>query len=312
MIASGVAGRRITDEVAQFATLVGSDDPVAVEGNRTRWDAGGPATGSPRIVKAPAGVVQYQPDEMTVKVLAGTTVAELDRALAGEGQRTALPQRGGTVGGALAVGENHPHTLAVGALRTAVLKVTYVSADGKIVSGGGATVKNVSGFDIPRLIVGSLGTLGCIAEVILRTNPIPAVSRWFHTLADPFAIYNELLAPAAVFWDGSATWLLLEGHEVDVDHQASVAAGIGELTPVDGPPDEPGLHRWSLPPGELQATMTKLEGPALASIGVGTIWATEPQPERPLSPAVEAIHDRMKTFFDPDRRLNPGRHPGRR
>ncbi len=311
MNASGLAGRTITHEVKHFATLVGSDDPVAVEGNRTRWATGGPTMGSPRIIKAPAGVVQYQPDEMTVKVLAGTTVAELDRALAEEGQRTALPQRGGTVGGALAVGENHSNMLAVGALRNAVLKVTYISADGKVVSGGGATVKNVSGFDIPRLIVGSLGTLGCIAEVILRTNPIPPVSRWFHTGADPFVVYNELLDPGAILWDGTATWLLLEGHEVDVDQQASAVAGLGELTAVDGPPEEPGLHRWSLPPADLRAAMANFDGPALASIGVGTVWASEPQPESPFSPAVESIHDRMKTFFDPGRRLNPGRQPGR-
>ena len=91
-----------------------------------------------------------------------------------------------------------------------------------------------------------------------------------------------------------------------------MAEDIGELTAVDGPPEAPGLHRWSLAPAELRAAMASFAGPALASIGVGTVWATEPQPERPLSLAVEEIHDRMKTFFDPGRRLNPGRHPGSR
>ena len=82
---------------------------------------------------------------MTILVRAGTTVADLHATLAEHGQRTGLPERGGTIGGALAVGENHLCALGRGRVREALLQVRYVSAEGRIVTSGGPTVKNVSG-----------------------------------------------------------------------------------------------------------------------------------------------------------------------
>src|SRR5262249_57035162 len=145
---------------------------------RTRWTTGGMLAEGTRLVRAPIGIVEHRPEEMTVRVRAGTSVRELHAALAAAGQLTALPDRGGTVGGAIAVGENDLDVLRRGPVRGCVLQVRYVSADGRVITGGGPTVKNVSGFDLPRLIVGSLGTLGLVAELILRTNPIPAASVW--------------------------------------------------------------------------------------------------------------------------------------
>src|SRR4051812_14537728 len=165
----------VVDEVLQeFAAQVGESGPVAIEGSRTRWSVGGELASGTRLLRAPAGILEHIPDEMTVRVRVGTTVAELHRVLAEAGQHTALPDRGGTVGGALAVGENDVRVLGRGWIRQSLLQVRYVSAEGRVVKGGGPTVKNVSGFDLPRLMVGSLGTLGLLAEVILRTNPIPS------------------------------------------------------------------------------------------------------------------------------------------
>ncbi|MFW2381012.1 MAG: FAD-binding protein [Acidimicrobiales bacterium] len=313
--ANGVidAGSRLTfgPAVLEFAEEIGADGPVAIEGGRTRWSVGGLPDAPPRLLRAPSGVVQYKPDEMIVRVGAGTAMAELNNALAEHRQRTALPDRGGTVGGAVVVGENDRDVLARGALRASVLQVTYVAADGKVVSGGGPTVKNVSGFDIPRLLVGSLGTLGCVAEVILRTNPIPPVGRWFTTEVDPFDLYDRLLAPSAVLWDGRTTWLHLEGHGPDVDAEAGRAAQLGSLVEAEGPPSMDHEHRWSLPPAELRSIADVIPGSFFASIGVGTVHADFPQPPRPLSDAVQGVHERMKLLFDPTGRLNPGRIPGR-
>ena len=96
-----------TDPVLhQFAELVGTEGPVAIQGSGTRWALGGPVDHDARLVSAPSGVAEYVPAEMTVTVRAGTTVEDLHETLAESGQRTALPMRGGTVGGAVAVAEN--------------------------------------------------------------------------------------------------------------------------------------------------------------------------------------------------------------
>ncbi len=100
--------------VDRFAADVGPEGPVAVAGGRTRWHSGGEPVGEPRFVTAPAGIVEYKPDEMTIRIAAGTSVAELDAALGEHGQRSALSDRGGTVGGAVAVGENDRDVLSRG------------------------------------------------------------------------------------------------------------------------------------------------------------------------------------------------------
>ncbi len=303
----------VTDPVLlAFADEVGADGPVAVEGARTRWEVGGPGHPDTRLVRAPAGIVDYVPDEMTVTVRCGTTVAELHQALSAEGQRTALPERAGTVGGALAVGENGLHVLGRGRVREAALQVRYVSDDGKVVTGGGPTVKNVTGFDLPRLLVGSLGTVGLLAEVILRTNPIPAVTRWVASDdADPFTVLDTILRPGSVLWDGNRTWIELEGHVPAVDAEQARLASMGTWIEVDGPP-ELESHRWVLPPGEIQTNVDGFGSRFVASVGVGTVWADVAQPSRAVAAGVTALNQRVKEQFDPRHRLNPGRDPGAR
>lgn len=302
----------ISDPVLlDFAAEIGESGPVAVEGNRTRWDLGGPSTADTRFVKAPTGIVDYVPDEMTVTVRCGTSVAELHEELAERGQRTGLPERGGTVGGALAVGENSLHVLGRGRVREAALQVRYVSDEGRVITGGGPTVKNVTGFDLPRLMVGSLGTLGLLAEVILRTNPIPACTRWLKSeTIDPFTVNQVVLRPSAVLWDGASTWIELEDHAAAVDAEQSRLAAVADVVEVDGPPELP-PHRWSLQPAELPLLLDETRaGQWIGSVGVGTVWAPEPQPARALHPGAAVVAERTKEQFDPNGRLNPGRTPG--
>lgn len=299
--------RPVDDVLGAFAAEIGTDGPIAIEGARTRWDRGGTPVAGTRIVRAPRGVVEHRPEEMTVRVRAGTMVADLEAVLSPAGQRSALPDRGGTVGGALAVGENHLDSGTRRTVRESLLEARYVSAEGRVVTGGGPTVKNVSGFDLPRLLVGSLGTLGCLAEVVLRVNPVPAASRWLRSAdADPHRAHAMMWRPACVLGDGSTTWVHLEGHAVDVEAQvASLGAG---WDPVDGPPSLP-AHRWSVPPGAVGEPDARPAGRFVASYGVGILFADAPQPPRPLSAAAAAISERMKGNFDPTGRLNPGRTP---
>ena len=308
------------DPVLQaFADEVGTDDPIAARGGGTRWDLGGPSTVGTRIVSPPTGIVTYAPEEMTVRVRAGTPVVELHDALREHGQRTTLVERNGTVGGAVMVGENDIHTLGRGTLRSSVLQVRYVSAEGRVVNGGGPTVKNVTGFDLPRLFVGSLGTLGLLAEVILRTNPIPATSMWLTAGdADPFAVFDALQRPSSLLWDGDRSWVLLEGHGADIEAERSTLGRFGGFEPCAGPPVVPS-HRWSLAPAELRSLPARLgeadDGPGedthhfLAVIGVGLAFCDVAQPARALPTPIRALHERMKANFDPSSRLNPGRDP---
>ena len=96
-----MTARLATDDpvLQSFADEVGTEGPVTVVGNRTRWDLGGDVAPGAREISAPSGIVEYVPEEMTVRVLAGTTVGDLHTALAEQGQWSALPERGGTVGG---------------------------------------------------------------------------------------------------------------------------------------------------------------------------------------------------------------------
>jgi glycolate oxidase FAD binding subunit len=261
-----------------------------------------------REVRAPAGIVALEPDEMTVRCGAGTAVGELQRALAERGQFVAVPEvAGATVGGVLAVGRSGPLRLGHGPVRDVLLQARVIAATGEVVKAGGPTVKNVSGYDLCRLLVGSLGTLAFLGEVILRTRPLPAVRRWFGGVTDPFALRTRLYRPAAVLWDGTTTWVCLEGHPSDVAEQAALEPALAE---VEGPPPLPAGGRRSLPPGELRDLEGQfVVGEFVAEVGVGVVHVREPGPARTLDPAALAVHRRLKAAFDPSGRLNPGRVP---
>jgi FAD/FMN-containing dehydrogenase len=156
-------------DLTAFADEVGPTGPVTITGLGTR---GGPVPGV-RMVRPPTGIEWIQADEMTMRCGAGTAVADVDAALAEVGQRVAFPPDG-TVGGALSVGHSGIRRLGDGPVREVLLQACYVSDGGQVVQAGGPTVKNVSGFDLCRLLVGAQGTLGFLGDVILRTRPRPS------------------------------------------------------------------------------------------------------------------------------------------
>jgi glycolate oxidase FAD binding subunit len=280
-------------DLTAFAQEVGAEGPVTITGLGTR---GGPVPGA-RIVGAPSGIDWIQPAEMTVSCGAGTMLAELDDALLAHGQSVAVPPSG-TVGGALALGRSGVRRLGYGPVRDAVLQVRYVSAAGEVVKAGGPTVKNVSGFDVCRLLVGSRGTLGFLGDVILRTRPRARHEQWFSGTIDPVEALTRLYRPTSVLWDGVTTWVLLEGDERDIEAQVASMA----LVPASEPPALPTGGRWSIPPGEIG----QLTGTFVVEVGVGVVHHTDPPPRRSPDPSVVALHRRIKLGFDPTGRLNPG------
>lgn len=290
-------------DLTAFADEVGVEGPVTISGLGTR---GGPVAGV-RCVHAPSGIDWLQADEMTVCCGAGTPIDELQSALAAVGQRVALPP-GGSVGGALAVGHSGVRRLGDGPVRDVLLQARYVSSAGEVVKAGGPTVKNVSGFDLCRLLVGSHGTIGFVGEVILRTRPIPPMSRWFTIETDePMAVFGAVHRPVSVLWDGRIVHVLLEGHPVDVDEQAR---RLG-LVPSVGAPALPPGRRLVAPSQTLTEVAARTAGSVVAELGLGILHVPhDPVGSLPApvsDPGVAAIEVRVKARFDPTGRLNPGR-----
>lgn len=300
-----------SDAVTAFQETVGDRGAIAVEGERTRWELGGPLADGVRCVRAPSGIVGRAPEDMTVRVLCGTGVAELHDELHRVGQRTALPERGGTVGGAIAVGDDDLCAPGLGRVRAAVLQCTSVSAEGRIVVGGGPTVKNVSGYDLPRLMVGSLGTLGPLVEVLLRTVPLTPASGWWSAVEpDTAGLQADLYRPAGLCSDGTTTWVHLRGHDDDVAAQRRLLARYGTFLPVDVGPVTP-AWRWSLPRAEVRRWVTERTGDGIACLLTGRLWRTTPQEPRPMDPTLLRLHHRLREQFDPNGRFNPGRDASR-
>ena len=298
---------RIAPEVTSFAREVGDRDPVTVVGARTHWHVGGAPEPAAREVRAPGGIWEHEPSEMTVRCGAGTKVAELNAHLARSGQMVPLDPADdvATVGGVLACGFSGHRRLRWGHVRDLVLQTRHVDASGKVVTAGGPTVKNVSGYDLPRLLVASLGTLGFLAEVILRTLPVPAASQWLAGDSDPSAAFDLLYRPSSILWDGSRTWILLEGDPADVAAEAAKLepAGFG---PCPGPPPIPSAGRESRTPAALRE-LAGTPGEWIAEVGVGLVHRAEPVPAAALSAANAALMAQLKRRLDPQNRLNPGR-----
>ncbi len=122
------------------------------------------------------GIVNYEPTELVVTVRAGTPLAELEATLAQQQQMLAFepPHFGpATVGGCVAAGLSGPRRARAGSLRDFVLGAQLLDGNGKLLSFGGQVMKNVAGYDVSRLLAGSLGTLGIITEVSLKVLPVP-------------------------------------------------------------------------------------------------------------------------------------------
>jgi len=123
------------------------------------------------------GINEYEPDEFTFTALAGTPLTKIAALLAEHGQYMPfdppLGDSGATIGGTLAAGLNGPGRLRYGGLRDFVIGVRFVDGVGKVVHGGGKVVKNAAGFDLPKLLVGSMGRLGVIVELTFKVFPAP-------------------------------------------------------------------------------------------------------------------------------------------
>src|SRR5216684_873246 len=125
-------------------------------------------------------ILEYAWADLTVSVEAGCTIQRLQETLAQHGQRLALdplwPEKA-TVGGVLSANDSGALRLRFGALRDLIIGVTIALPDGTLASSGGKVVKNVAGYDLPKLVTGAFGTLGVITRAIFRLHPLPKETR---------------------------------------------------------------------------------------------------------------------------------------
>ncbi|MFD1881446.1 FAD-binding protein [Paracoccus pacificus] len=184
------------------------------------------------------GVTLYEPAAMTLVAAAGTTLDSIDAILAAEGQQLAFeppsPARA-TLGGMVAMNASGPRRVQAGACRDSLIGLRFVDGLGQVAKNGGRVMKNVTGYDLVKLMAGSRGTLGVLTEVAFKTAPIPPAARTLslpdldaaHAVA---ALTAALTSPHDV---SGAAWLPGRGAMVRVEGLAgSVGFRAGELSRV--------------------------------------------------------------------------------
>ncbi|HEU4352593.1 MAG TPA: glycolate oxidase subunit GlcE [Burkholderiales bacterium] len=335
---------RIRDAVAGNKTL-------RLRGGGTKDFYGNALRGDLLDTRSYAGIVSYEPTELVVTARCGTPLLELEKTL--EANVQCLPFEpphfgaGATVGGCVAAGLSGPRRAAAGALRDFVLGVKLVDGRGQALAFGGQVMKNVAGYDVSRLVAGSLGTLGLIAEVSLKVAPRPQSEATLR-LEAPHERALELvnrwagqpLPVSATAWRDGELSVRLSGSEPAVHAAAAKIGGsavpeslwnaIREQTHPFFSDGEP-LWRLALPSAappvnlrgrqlvEWNGALRWLKSDEKAAAvreaarrlrGHATLFRTADKSAgcfAPLEPVAARLHRDLKAAFDPHGVFNPGR-----
>jgi len=271
-----VARPATTAEVAEVLRAAAAHHlAVVARGRGTKLSWGSPPERVDLVVDLSrmSSVLDHAAGDLITEVEAGTPLADLQRTVAGAGQRLALddPAGGSTVGGALATNLSGPGRVGAGTARDLLIGVTVVRADGVVAKAGGRVVKNVAGYDLGKLVVGSYGTLAVVTGAVFRLHPLPAARRYVTAEFDRpedaqrlvQAVLHAQVVPAAVEVDrpveGPATvGVLLEGTGAGVEGRTATALGLLGAGAVDAeePPPGWGTFPWT-GSGERRATALK-------------------------------------------------------
>jgi glycolate oxidase FAD binding subunit len=304
-------------EAALAEAIRGANGPLAIRGGGTRG-LGRSVAGEALSIAAHSGVTLYEPAALTLVVQAGTPVAEVEALLAAQCQRLPfepMDHRGltgatgtPTIGGVVAANVSGPRRVQAGACRDSLIGVRFVDGTGAVVKNGGRVMKNVTGYDLCKLMAGSFGTLGVLTEVAFKLLPAPAAAATL-TLAglDDRAAVQAMAAAltspfevsGAAHRAGAGTWLRLEGFEEQVAYRAArlterlapfgavaverdppaVAAhwaGIRDAAPFRGRPGD--VWRVSVKPSDGPEVVVRAgAGEALMDWGGGLVWLLLPE-----------------------------------
>jgi len=162
---------------ARIREAIKENEPLCIRGAGSKDFYGNALQGQVLDTRDYAGIVAYEPTELYVTAKCGTPLAEIEAALVAQGQCLAFePPRfdaGSTIGGVVAAGLSGPRRSSAGSLRDFILGVKLLDGAARELTFGGQVMKNVAGYDVSRLMAGSLGTLGLITEVTLKVLPLP-------------------------------------------------------------------------------------------------------------------------------------------
>ncbi len=305
--------------------------PLEIRGGGTRRALGRPVQAAETLaLDSLTGITFYDPGALTLEAAAGTPVGTVERALASEGQRLAfepmdhralLGSAGEpTVGAVVACNVSGPRRVQAGACRDSLLAVRFVEGTGRIVASGRRVMKNVTGYDLVKLLCGSWGTLGVLTEVCLKVLPRPersatlalecldaedAVAAMSRALGSPYEVTGAARLPG----DDPSTLLRVEGLADQVDYRLeglrAMHAGVSSHV-VEGDEhdrlwrrirdvedfagSERPLWRLSVRPGDAPAVVRRLRDELGAETGLdwggGLVWACLPDPADASADAV--------------------------
>ncbi len=289
--------------------------PLRIRGGGTR-EIGKPVAGEVLSTRALSGIELYDPGALTIVVGAGTPLEEMEAALAAENQRLAfepLDYRGvlgsagaPTIGGVVATNASGPRRIQAGACRDSLIGVRFVDGSGAVVKNGGRVMKNVTGYDLVKLMCGSWGTLGVLSQVAFKVLPAPpdravllieglsdeaAVAAMAQALASPYEVSGAAHLPRGVDGD-PVTMLRLEGFEASTRYRAGAlrallglggdierdlqktAAGWRYIRDLEGAPAGGDLWRISVKPSDGPGIAARAGADWLEyDWGGGLIWA---------------------------------------
>lgn len=262
---------------SRIAHAAAGGQPLRIRGGGSKDWYGQALRGEPLDTREYAGIIDYEPTELVLTARCGTSLAEIEAALVQHGQMLPFePPRFGavsTIGGAVASGLSGPRRQAAGAVRDFVLGATLMNGKGDVLHFGGQVMKNVAGYDVSRLLVGSLGTLGLILDVSLKVLPQPfceATLRFSMREDEAIVQLNnwggQPLPISAGAWHGGVLIVRLSGAE---------AAVQGAMRKMGGEQDPRGAVFWAGLRDQSNGFFTIMDGAALWRLSL-------PSPTPPL------------------------------